>query len=192
MIAVDTNVLVHAHRQGASHHAAAAAWLRHLAEGPAPWGLPVFVLGEFVRVVTHPRIFPEPSSLAAALDFLTALLESPTARLLNPGRRFAALLAAQATAAEARGNLVFDAQIAAVCIETGADRLLTRDRDFHRFPGRRGAGAGGPAAGLTGRAPAVSKPPAQRLRRSRLARASCSMRFFAAAQEQIGQLARSW
>jgi hypothetical protein len=134
LIAVDTNVLVHAHRESSAHHAAAAAWLRYLAEGPAPWGLPVFVLGEFVRVVTHPRIFPEPSPLAAALDFLAALLESPTARLLLPGARFAELFAGQATAAEARGNLAFDAQIAAVCLESGADRLLTRDRDFHRFP----------------------------------------------------------
>ncbi len=134
MIAVDTNVLVHAHRQGSSHHEAAAAWLRRLAEGAAPWGLPVFVLGEFVRVVTHPRLFAEPSPLAVALDYLGALLESPTARLLVPGPRYAELFAGQATAAEARGNLVFDAQIAAVCVEAGAGRLLTRDRDFHRFP----------------------------------------------------------
>lgn len=133
MIAVDTNVLVHAHRTGAEHHGVAAAWLRHLAEGPAPWGLPVFVLGEFVRVVTHPRVFDPPSRLGTALDFLDALLESPSARLLTPGARFPALLRSCAEGAGVRGNLAFDAQIAAVCVEGGAARLLTRDRDFHRF-----------------------------------------------------------
>jgi len=135
LIAVDTNVLVYAHRESSDHHAAAAAWLRHLAEGAVPWGLPVFVLGEFVRVVTHRRIFAAPSSLEAALDFLDALLESPTARLLAPGARFPELFAGQLRSAAARGNLVFDAQIAAVCAEGGAPRLLTGDRDFHRFPG---------------------------------------------------------
>lgn len=135
MIAVDTNVLVYAHRDGSPHHRAAAAWLRHLAEGPTPWGLPAFVLGEFVRVATHPKVFPNPSALPVALDFLSALLESPSARLLAPGPRYPALFAEQSAAAEVRGNLVFDAQIAAVCVEHGASRLLTRDRDFLRFPG---------------------------------------------------------
>lgn len=135
MIAVDTNVLVYAHRESSEYHAAAAAWLRHLAEGAVPWGLPVFVLGEFVRVVTHRRIFAAPSTLDTALDFLAALLESPTARLLAPGARFHELFATQVRRADARGNLVFDAQIAAVCAEGGAARLLTTDRDFHRFPG---------------------------------------------------------
>lgn len=135
MIAVDTNVLVYAHRSGAAHHEQAAAWLRHLAEGPVPWGLPVFVLGEFVRVVTHPRIFAEPSSLDVAFDFLAALRDSPTARLLTPGERFPRLFEECVRGAEARGNLAFDAQIAAVCREGGAAKLLTRDRDFLRFPG---------------------------------------------------------
>jgi hypothetical protein len=135
LIAVDTNVLVYAHRPGSSHHELAADWLRHLAEGPVPWGLPVFVLGEFVRVVTHPKIFAEPSSLDVAFGFVAAVLESPTLRLLTPGERFVALFEECVRRAEARGNLAFDAQIAAVCREAGAASLLTRDRDFLRFPG---------------------------------------------------------
>lgn len=135
MIGVDTNILVYAHREEAEHHALAVAWLRHLAEGPAPWALPVFVLGEFLRVVTHPKLFDRPTSPATALDFLGALLDSPTARPIAPGRLFPRLLADTVLAAEARGNLVFDAQIAALCREHGVGRLLTRDRDFQRFPG---------------------------------------------------------
>ena len=133
MIGVDTNVLVYAHRDESEHHRLAAAWVRHLAEGPAPWALPVFALGEFLRVVTHPKLFDRPTSPATAIEFLSMLLESPTVRVIAPGRLFPRLLADTVLAAEARGNLVFDAQIAAVCREHGVDRLLTRDRDFQRF-----------------------------------------------------------
>ncbi|HEX6203673.1 MAG TPA: TA system VapC family ribonuclease toxin [Thermoanaerobaculia bacterium] len=133
MIGVDTNVLVYAHREDSEHHALAAAWLRHLAEGAAPWAVPVFVLGELLRVVSHPKLFERPTPLPSALDFLSAVLASPSARLIAPGRLYPRLLADAVLAAEARGNLVFDAQIAAVCREHGVSRLLTRDRDFHRF-----------------------------------------------------------
>lgn len=133
MIGVDTNVLVYAHREESEHHPIAAAWLRHLAEGAAPWAVPVFALGEFLRVVSHPKLFERPTPLPTALDFLRAVLESPSARLIAPGRLYPRLLADAVLGAEARGNLVFDAQIAAVCREHGVARLLTRDRDFHRF-----------------------------------------------------------
>lgn len=92
-------------------------------------------LGEFIRVVTHPRVLDPPSSLEAALEALEGLLQSPTVRLLSPGANYASLVVAALRAADARGNLAFDAQIAAVCREHGADRLLTLDRDFARFPG---------------------------------------------------------
>lgn len=133
MIGVDTNVLVYAHREKSEHHVLAVAWLRHLAEGAAPWAVPVFALGEFLRVVSHPKLFERPTPLPAALDFLSAVLESPSVRLIAPGRLYPRLLADTVLDAEARGNLVFDAQIAAVCREHGVARLLTRDRDFHRF-----------------------------------------------------------
>ena len=65
---------------------------------------------------------------------MEALLQSPTVRVLNPGERFPALLKDLTNIADARGNLAFDAQIAAVCLERGASRILTLDRDFARFP----------------------------------------------------------
>jgi toxin-antitoxin system PIN domain toxin len=135
MIAVDTNILVYAHRRQPPHHDKALAWLRHLAEGNIPWAIPVFSLAEFVRVVTHARVFTPPSTLEEALEALDGLLRSPTVRVLNPGPRFPALFRQAAATADARGNLAFDAQIAAVCREQGASRLLTLDRDFSRFPG---------------------------------------------------------
>ena len=134
MIAVDTNVLVAAHRLDAVRHPQALAWVRSLAEGEEPWGIPVFCLGEFVQVVTHRRVFDPPSTIAQAIDAVDALLESPSVRLLTPSAGHWSLLRASIVAGEATGNLVFDAQIAALCREHGVDRLLSDDRDFRRFP----------------------------------------------------------
>jgi len=94
----------------------------------------VFCLGEFVRVVTHPRVFDPPSSMEEALEALEAFLASPSVRLLLPGEQYAALLRQCLREGDARGNTAFDAQIAALCREQGIDRLLTEDRDFARFP----------------------------------------------------------
>ena len=86
-------------------------------------------------MVTHPRILDPPSSLDQAWSAIEGLLASPTLWVLYPGERFTLLLREALEAANARGNLAFDAQIAAVCRERGASRLLTLDRDFARFPG---------------------------------------------------------
>lgn len=66
MIAVDSNILVYAHRKSLSRHGWALDWIKHLAEGNVPWGLPVFCLGEFARIVTHPRVLDPPSTLDQA------------------------------------------------------------------------------------------------------------------------------
>lgn len=133
MIAVDTNVLIYAHRTETDLHAAAVGELVVLAEGTAVWGLPVFCVGEFIRVVTHRRILNPPSTLRQAVSFLERLLASPSCRIVRPGSDFVSLLTAASLAAGARGNLVFDAQIVALCREHGISTILTNDRDFHRF-----------------------------------------------------------
>lgn len=75
--------------------------------------------------------------MTSALESIHILFESPSARLLTPGPEFVKLLREQLSASGATGNLVFDAQIAAVCLEHGVSALLTEDRDFRRFPGIR-------------------------------------------------------
>jgi hypothetical protein len=135
LIAVDTNVLVYAHREDMAQYARAIAWIRRLGEQAAPWALPVFCLAEFVRVTTHPRVFDPPSTLKQATTWLWTICESPSLRILNPGPRYPALYREALQAADARGNLAYDAQIAALCREHGVSRLLTLDRDFSRFPG---------------------------------------------------------
>lgn len=133
MIALDTNILVYAHRSESSLHGPALARLRELVEGNLPWALPVFCIGEFVRVVTNARIFRPPTGIESALDFLSQLLGSPSARLLLPGTTFPALFADACRDAAVQGNLAFDGQIAAVCREHGVTSILTEDRDFARF-----------------------------------------------------------
>ncbi len=135
MIAVDTNVLIYAHRKEMEYHGPALAWLRALASGRSPWGIPVFCLGEFIRVVTHAKMFSPATSLDDALRALTTLTGSPSATVLTPGPYFTSFFFQTLKDADARGNLVFDAQIAAVCREHGANQLLTLDWDFTRFKG---------------------------------------------------------
>ena len=133
MIAVDTNVLVYAHRTETELHRAAAARLADMAEGAAPWALPIFCITEFLRVVTHRRVFNPPSTIAQAVGFVDALVASPVCCIVRPGQDFLRLLAESAKRADARGNLMFDAQIAALCQENGVDAIVTNDRDFERF-----------------------------------------------------------
>jgi toxin-antitoxin system PIN domain toxin len=133
MIAVDTNVLVYAHRAEMPLHALALRRLRALVEGSAPWALPAFCIGEFVRVVTHARILRPPTTLEVALEFIARALASPAARLLVPGATFPALFAEACRDGAVQGNLAFDAQLVAVCREHGVTTILTEDRDFSRF-----------------------------------------------------------
>ena len=133
MIAVDTNILVHAHREESPKHVAAHARVVSLAESPSRWAIPVFCIGEFVRVLTHPRLFDPPYTAHEACEALRRLLASPSLSVLCPGPDYPALLVEAVREANAIGNLVFDAQIVALCREHGIVRLMTEDRDFDRF-----------------------------------------------------------
>ncbi len=135
MIAIDTNILVYAHREELPLHRKARARLVGLAEGFDPWALPVFCIGEFLRVVTHPKVFDPPSTLRQAVQAIGNLLESPSCVILNPAEGFWPILAQTAKDADTRGNIVYDAQIVAVCREHGVREILSEDRDFSRFEG---------------------------------------------------------
>lgn len=136
MIAVDTNVLVAAHRAEMAEHEPARAMLAGLAEGRAPWGLPVYVIGEFLRVVTHQKA-RTPTPAEQAMDDIAGLLRSPSARVLRPTQMFWPVLRETVADAGAMGPLVHDAQIVAVCIEHGVDAIISEDRGMRRFRGIR-------------------------------------------------------
>jgi len=133
VIAIDTNILIYAHRGETELHDKAASKLIALAEGTERWALPVFCVTEFLRVATHPRVFNPPSTVAQAIAFVERIASAPGCELIRPGPDFLEHLADAAHRADARGNLMFDAQIAALCRENGIDTVLTNDRDFDRF-----------------------------------------------------------
>lgn len=134
MLAVDTNILVYAHRKDSPWHAPAAAAVIQLAESPQPWAIPWPCVHEFLAVATHPRIYRPPTPMEFALADLEVWMESPSLRLIGEAggywRGFRELLGRGSAA----GPLVHDARIAAICQSHGVSALLSADRDFSRFP----------------------------------------------------------
>jgi hypothetical protein len=130
------NVLVFAFREELPEHERFRSWLSELVWGPEPFGLADVVMSGFLRLVTLRRIFPVPTPLDRALEFVTALRERPNAVIVRPGNRHWQLFTGLCRTANATGNLVPDAYLAALTIESGSE-LVTTDRDFARFPGLR-------------------------------------------------------
>jgi len=137
VIALDTNVLVYARRREARHHREALRILTELAEGDRPWALPWPVVYEFLRVVTHPRVFDPPSELDAAVKDVEALLDSPSVSVLGEGPSHRILLRDVLLPARASGNHVHDGHIAALLLDNGVREIWTDDRGFARFRGLR-------------------------------------------------------
>lgn len=137
MIAVDTNLLVFAHREDSPFHEEAWRCLAQLAESRAPWTIPWPCVHEFLSIVTHPRIYNPPTPLAKALDQVAAWLESPSLLLLHESPAHWATLEPLLLTGRAVGPLVHDARIAALCLQHAVQELWTADRDFGRFPSLR-------------------------------------------------------
>lgn len=134
MIAVDTNLLVYAHRGDSPWHVAAAAAVTRLAEGRAAWAIPWPCLHEFLAIVTHPRIYAPPTPLDKALAQVDAWLESPALAPLGEGPEHWSALRPLLAAGRVVGPQVHDARVAALCLDHGVAELWTADRDFGRFP----------------------------------------------------------
>ena len=136
MILFDVNVLVHAFHEASPEHEAYRSWLQAAVNGDEPFGVSELVLSGFVRVATHPRVFDPPAPAADALAFAAALRSRPNAVVIAPGPRHWSIFERLCLLACARGNLVADAYLAALAIESGCE-WITSDRDFSRFPGLR-------------------------------------------------------
>ena len=135
MIAVDTNLLVYAHRRESRHHRVAAAIMRGLAEGSDVWAIPWPCCYEFLSVVTNSRVWKEnATSPEKAWRQLSAWIASPSVRLIGETEDFPAILERFVRRPRVRGGVVHDARIAAICVAHGVEVLLTRDRDFSLFP----------------------------------------------------------
>lgn len=134
MIAVDTNILVYAHRKDSPWHEAARLRVAELAEGRGAWAIPCPCLHEFLGIVTHPRIFANPTPIELARSQVDAWLDSPGLVLLAETGGYWARLRALLETGRVSGPQVHDARIAALCLHHGIARLWTADRDFSRFP----------------------------------------------------------
>ncbi len=133
MTAIDTNILVYAHREESDWHERAATSVAALAESSQEWAIPWPCLHEFLAIVTHPRIFRTPTPVDLAVGQIDAWLESPSLVVLSendeyPGRLREVLLQARVT-----GARVHDARVAALCLSHGVRELWSADRDFSMF-----------------------------------------------------------
>ena len=120
MLCVDVNVLIDAHRAEQSCHEPVSAWLETARAGRAPIGVPSIAASDFVRIVTHPRIFREPTPTRIAIEFINALVDSPATMLVEPGERHFTIFTGMCRDLELRGNTVPDAYLAALALEQGA------------------------------------------------------------------------
>ena len=133
---VDVNVLVYAHRLDAARHQEYADWLRDLLAGQEPYGIADLVLSGFLRIVTNPKVFRQPTPMETALAFAELVRAQPICVPVQPGQRHWGIFTGLCRAAGVKGNLVPDAYLAALAIESGSE-WITTDHDFSRFPGLR-------------------------------------------------------
>jgi uncharacterized protein len=136
VILPDVNVLVYAYREDAPRHDRYRIWLEGVLNAREAYGLSDLVLAGFVRVVTHPRVFSPPSPTGHAFEFAEALRGHPNCVHVVAGERHWDIFAGLCRDARTKGNLIPDAYLAALAIESGSE-WITSDRDYSRFPGLR-------------------------------------------------------
>jgi toxin-antitoxin system PIN domain toxin len=134
LIAIDTNLLVYAHRRDSPWFEPAQRALRSLVESFDTWAIPWPCVHEFLAISTHPKIYRPPTELTRALEQITALLASPSLLLLDETKGYWPVLERLLAAGEVTGGKVHDARIAALCLCHGVSELWSADRDFSQFP----------------------------------------------------------
>lgn len=134
MIALDTNILVYAHRGEVPEHELALGALTELLTSERRVAIPWPCLQEAIGVLTHPKIFVPPSSLTEAFGVVTSVVELPQVSVIGETHNHLDLLHGLMESPRVRGPKLHDARIAAICIGHGVDELWTADRDFSLFP----------------------------------------------------------
>jgi len=136
MVLIDVNVFVYAHRRDSPNHHAYRRWLEEQVSSDRAYGMSELVLSGFLRIVTHPEIFKFPTAMEDALGFASELKSRPNCVIVTPGARHWEIFTRLCRVAGVKGNLVPDAYLAALAIESGSE-WITTDRDYSRFPGLR-------------------------------------------------------
>jgi toxin-antitoxin system PIN domain toxin len=134
VIAVDTNILVYAHREDSEWHAPALSALAALAESPRQWAIPWPCLHEFLAIVSHPRIFRTPTPVELAVGQIDAWMESPSLVALAENDQYLEIFREVVLSSRVTGARVHDARVAALCLTHGIHEIWSADRDFSMFP----------------------------------------------------------
>ena len=134
MILMDVNILVYAFRKDMPEHQRYRTWLLDVLGAPAPFGVCDLVLSGFLRIVTHPKVFNNPSTWQEASTFVDVIRQQPNYRQIAFGERHWNIFTDLCRKSRAKGNLIPDAFLAAVAIESGCE-WITTDRDYAKFPG---------------------------------------------------------
>ncbi len=134
MIAIDTNLLVYAHRAALAEHRAARRAIEKAANVSEGWGIPLPCIAELWSVVTDPAATKRPSRPEEVRDYLAGLAEAG-AILLLPGASFGARLLRLAQDLRVLGNGIFDLQVGLAALDGGATEIWTHDRRFKGIPG---------------------------------------------------------
>jgi toxin-antitoxin system PIN domain toxin len=135
MFVVDTNILVYAADEDSNLHKRCSKLIEEWRKQSTVWYVTWGILYEFLRVITHPRVFRKPWSVTEAWKFVEAILASPSLGILIAAERHADVAAEVIKSLPSlSGNLLYDAQTAILMREHGIERIYTRDMDFHRFP----------------------------------------------------------
>jgi uncharacterized protein len=132
MLLLDVNVLLAAYRRDHPQHRSVRPWLDRLLDGNEEFTVPSPVWASFLRLATNRRIFEIPSPRADASAFINAVTAQPHYLPTSPGPRHLAVLQRVCDEADASGDLIPDAVLAAIAVEHHCD-VVTLDRDFARF-----------------------------------------------------------
>lgn len=136
MMLPDVNIFIYAFRSDIPQHTQMRDWLNKLVHGEQAFAVSDLVLSAFLRIVTNPKAFKDPESIEDAIDFVEKVRSEPKCVVIAPGPRHWAIFTSLCRQVRARGNLVPDAFLAALAIESGSE-FVTTDRDYSRFPGLR-------------------------------------------------------
>jgi toxin-antitoxin system PIN domain toxin len=136
MMLPDVNIFMYAFRPDLARHREMREWLNKLVQGDQAYGVSDLVLSAFLRIVTNPQAFKDPETIEDALAFVEKVRGEPKCVVIAPGPRHWSIFTGLCRQVRAKGNLVPDAFLAALAIESGSE-FITTDRDYSRFPGLR-------------------------------------------------------
>ncbi|WP_166908372.1 type II toxin-antitoxin system VapC family toxin [Mycobacterium sp. DL440] len=132
MFLLDVNVMLAAHRADHPDHQSVKGWFDHLLDRDEPFAVPTLVWASFLRLATNRRIFDVPTPRSDVFSFITAVDAQPNHLQIGPGPRHLTLLQELCEEADAVGDLIPDAVLAAIATEHHCS-VVSLDRDFARF-----------------------------------------------------------